>query len=109
MTILGMVFRVQRTFPNMESAAMLHENINKMAKKSQKKLGWLSLLVMDGYCFRVQCALPNIEKMLCWMKNGNKIQKKSEKNRDGLVMILGGHCFQGPMCISKYGKICISR
>ena len=42
------------------------------------------------------------------MKNGNKIQKKSEKNRDGLVMMLGGHCFQGPMCISKYGNICIS-
>ena len=38
------------------------KNINKMAKKLQKKSGWLSLLVMDGYCFRVQYALPNIEK-----------------------------------------------
>ena len=47
--------------------------------------------------------------MLFWMKNGNKIQKKSEKNRDGLVMMLGGHCFQGPTCIARYGDISISR
>ena len=47
--------------------------------------------------------------MLFWMKNGNKTQKKSETDRDGLVMMLGGHCFQGPTCISKYGHICISR
>ena len=47
--------------------------------------------------------------MLFWIKNGNKIQKKSEKNRDGLEMMLGGHCFQGPTCIARYGNICISR
>ena len=39
------------------------------------------------------------------MKNGNKVQKKSETVTDGLVMMLGGHCFQGPMCISKYGNV----
>ena len=47
--------------------------------------------------------------MLLWIKNGNKIQKKSEKNSDELVMMLGGHCFQGPTCIARYGNICISR
>jgi hypothetical protein len=45
-----------------------------------------------------------IQKMwLCKMKNGNKMGEKSGKNGGWLVMILGV-LFQGPRCISKYGR-----
>ena len=39
----------------------------------------------------------------CQIKNSNKIGGKSEKNRGWLVTMLGV-LFQGPGCISKYGK-----
>jgi hypothetical protein len=43
------------------------------------------------------------------MKNSIKIGKKSRKKRGGgMVITVGddvwGCCFQGPVCISKYGK-----
>jgi hypothetical protein len=41
------------------------------------------------------------------MKNSMKIGKKSGK-KGGMVLTVGddvwGCCFQGPVCISKYGK-----
>jgi len=37
MLTVGDVFRVQCTFPNMESEAVLHEKSNKIGKKSGKK------------------------------------------------------------------------
>jgi hypothetical protein len=42
------------------------------------------------------------------MKNSNKIWEKSGKKGWGMVFTVGddvwGCCFQGPVCISKYGK-----
>jgi hypothetical protein len=42
---------------------------------------------------------------LCQIKNSNKIEKKK---RRGMVVTVGddvlGCYFQGPVCISKYGK-----
>jgi hypothetical protein len=42
------------------------------------------------------------------MRNSNKIGKKSGKKKRGMVLTVGdnvlGCCFQGPVCISKYGK-----
>jgi hypothetical protein len=44
--MLGNAFRVQCTFPNMESMAMLNEKSNKIGKNHKRKGGWYSLLVM---------------------------------------------------------------
>jgi hypothetical protein len=42
------------------------------------------------------------------MKDSIKIGKKSRKKRGGMVLTVGddvwGCCFQGPVCIYKYGK-----
>ena len=47
------------------------------------------------------------------MKNSNKIEGKSEKNRGWWSVTVGNDvgdcCVQGPVCISKYGKICVFR
>ena len=44
--MLGNVFRVQGTFPNMESMVMLNEKSSKIRKNYKTKEGWCSLLVM---------------------------------------------------------------
>ena len=51
--MLGIVFRVQHTFSNMKSVAMLSEKIVKVGM----------IVMMDGYYFRVQCTLPNMESV----------------------------------------------
>ena len=58
-----------------------------------------------GHCFfRVQCAFPNMEGVAMLNKNkAVKYGKKSEKNRGMLVMMFGC-CFQGPVHISIYGR-----
>jgi hypothetical protein len=42
------------------------------------------------------------------MKNSNKIAEKSEEKKGGVVLTVGDDvwecCFQGPVCISKYGQ-----
>jgi hypothetical protein len=42
------------------------------------------------------------------MRNSNKIGEKKRKKKRGMVLIAGDNvwecCFQGPVCISKYGK-----
>lgn len=43
----GAVLRVQHTFPNMESVAMLHKNSNKTRGKSGKKIVGVMLGVLD--------------------------------------------------------------
>ena len=78
MTMLGIVFRVQCIFPNMESVAMLNEKY----QQNSEKIGKKSSLMMDGYCFRVQCTLLIMENNAFLDENSNKIQRKSEKNRD---------------------------
>ena len=63
-----------------------------------------------GHCFfRVQCAFPNMEGVA--MLNTNKAVKygkKSEKNRGMVLTTVGGDyglvLFQGPVCISIYGR-----
>ena len=55
-------FRVQYTFPNMESIAMVNENSYKIGKKREKNR---ELLVMMLGGFRVQCAFPNMEIFAC--------------------------------------------
>ena len=59
-----------------------------------------------GHCFfSVQCAFPNMEGVA--MLNTNKAvkyrKKKSEKNR-GMLVLMFGCCFQGPVHISTYGR-----
>ena len=51
--------------------------------------------------FRVQYTFPNMESIAMLNENSYKIGEK----RGLLVMTLG---VQGPVCISKYGNICIS-
>ena len=75
MTMLSIVFRVQHTFPNMKSVAMLNEKY----QQNSEKIGKKSSLMMDGYCFRVQCTLLIMENNAFLDENGNKIQRKSEK------------------------------
>jgi hypothetical protein len=61
--MLGNAFRVQCTFPNMESMAMLNEKSNKMGENHKKKR-WMVFIVGDdvwGAVFRIQCAFPNRE------------------------------------------------
>ena len=44
--MLGNAFRVQCTFPNMESMAMLNIKGNKIGENHKNKGGWCSLLMM---------------------------------------------------------------
>jgi hypothetical protein len=45
---------------------------------------------------------------LCQIKNSNKIGERKQKKNRGMVLTVGddvlGCYFQGPVCISKYGK-----
>ena len=79
MSILGTVFRVKGTFPNMESAAMLNEKYQQNSEKNHKKIGMV-VITGDGWVlFQGPVHTSKYGKMLFWMKNGNKIQKKNQK------------------------------
>ena len=73
------VFRVQCTFPNMESKAVLNRQTVKYMGKIRKK--WTML----GGIFRVHCIFPYMEgeAVLDGKTAKTNIEKKSEKNGNG--------------------------
>ena len=69
-------------------------------------------MLTAGDVFRVQCTFPNVESEAVLNEKSNNIGKKSGKNRGMVLTVgndIGGSCFQGPVCISKYGKIYVFR
>ena len=95
------VFRVQCTFPNMESKAVLNRKTAKYMEKFRKK--WGLLVMMLGGIFRVHCIFPYMEDKTVLNRKTAKKYRKNQKKM-GMVGDDVGWCFQDPLYIFIYGR-----
>ena len=73
------IFRVQGTFLNMESMAMLNEKTNKIGKII-KTMGMVFTVGDDVWSavFKIQCAFPDMERRACL---NERLRENMEKVR----------------------------